>query len=231
MPTENNRSEKRKTNRPHGNDPVGRFYIESTFKSAFVSGVHSYQPGGYAMQKILSVLLFFCLFTPTGQTTSYAAPLDTTPPTITAFSLPAASSSLTVNITSLSTTDDVGVTAYCLREADSSAGCDWSVTVPTGYLFTAGGYRTLYAFVRDAAGNVSNSASAYTTVTLTSATPASHRRERLRGRERTLKSCFRLIAAVKGETKDEIITSDDFAGNTGLEQPALTQDALEPSDA
>jgi hypothetical protein len=42
---------------------------------------------------------------------------DTTPPTVTSFSLPATSNSLTVAITTFTATDNVGVTGYLLTES------------------------------------------------------------------------------------------------------------------
>ena len=90
-------------------------------------------------------------------------PLDTNAPTITAFSLPATSSTLTVAISNLTATDDVGVTGYMLKESgvDPSTGdAGWVAGAPTQYTFAAAGISTLYAWAKDAAGNVSAAASA-----------------------------------------------------------------------
>ena len=90
-------------------------------------------------------------------------PADTNAPTITAFSLPATSSTLTVAISSLTATDNVGVTGYMLKESgvNPSAGdAGWGAGAPTQYTFAAAGMSTLYAWARDAAGNVSAAASA-----------------------------------------------------------------------
>ncbi len=90
--------------------------------------------------------------------------IETIKPTISAFTIPAASSTTTVPITTLTATDNVGVSGYCLSETSDSSGCTWSTTVPTSYTFTSIGSKTLYAWAKDAAGNISASASATSTV-------------------------------------------------------------------
>lgn len=89
---------------------------------------------------------------------------DTNAPTISAFTLPAMSSTLGVPVTVFTATDNVGVIGYCLTETNSSSGCAWVATVPTGYTFTTSGIKTLYAWAKDAAGNISASVSATSTV-------------------------------------------------------------------
>jgi Divergent InlB B-repeat domain len=86
--------------------------------------------------------------------------VDVAAPRIT-FSLPATSTSSTVPVT-FSATDNVGVTGYCLSESGSSVGCSWKTTSPTTYTFSGLTYNTatnkgLYAYARDAAGNISSS--------------------------------------------------------------------------
>jgi len=92
---------------------------------------------------------------------------DTVPPTVTAFSVPATTSSLTVSITTFTATDNVGVTGYLVNEnAAKPAASDpgWSATRPASYTFSTPGTKTLYAWAKDAAGNVSESRSAAVTV-------------------------------------------------------------------
>ncbi len=94
---------------------------------------------------------------------------DTTKPTVTAFSIPSAASSLTVSITSLTATDNLAVTGYMVTEsstAPSAGASGWSATAPTSYTFASEGAKTLYAWAKDAAGNVSASRSASVTITL-----------------------------------------------------------------
>ncbi len=104
------------------------------------------------------------VFTPTGT-------LDTTPPIVTAFTVPATASTLTVAITTLTATDNVGVNGYLVNESPSAPAASasgWSATAPTSYTFATAGAKTLYAWARDAAGNVSASLSAPVTVALAS---------------------------------------------------------------
>jgi hypothetical protein len=98
---------------------------------------------------------------------------DTTAPTISAFTIPATSTSLTVSITSLVASDNTGVTGYMLSESStkpSAGGAGWTASSPSSYTFGSEGAKTLYAFAKDAAGNVSNSRSASTTITLPTST-------------------------------------------------------------
>ena len=99
---------------------------------------------------------------------------DTTPPTVTAFTIPSTSATLTVAITSFTATDTIGVTGYLVNEsaaAPSPSSGGWSATAPASYTFATTGSKTLYAWARDAAGNVSASRSASVTITLPSAGP------------------------------------------------------------
>ncbi|MCX7771227.1 MAG: hypothetical protein N2202_09155 [Proteobacteria bacterium] len=97
---------------------------------------------------------------------------DNTPPVVTAFSIPATSNSLTISITTFTATDNVGVTGYLLTETSttpSATANGWSATAPTTYTFSTAGTKTLYAWAKDAAGNVSTSKSATVTITLNTA--------------------------------------------------------------
>ncbi len=94
---------------------------------------------------------------------------DTTAPTVTAFSIPSTATSLTVSITTLTATDNVGVTGYLVNESStkpSATAGAWSASKPTSYTFGSEGSKTVYAWAKDAAGNVSSSLSASTTITL-----------------------------------------------------------------
>jgi tripartite motif-containing protein 71 len=88
---------------------------------------------------------------------------ESTAPTVTAFTIPATSSSLTVPITTLTATDDTAVTGYLVNESStkpSATASGWSATPPASYTFISTGTKTLYAWAKDAAGNVSSSRSA-----------------------------------------------------------------------
>ena len=99
---------------------------------------------------------------------------DTTPPTVSAFLMPASASSLTVAVTSLSASDGNAVTGYLLSESASApapGAAGWNSTPPVSYTFSAAGSVTLYAYAKDAAGNVSAGLAASTVITLADTTP------------------------------------------------------------
>jgi len=98
-----------------------------------------------------------------------AAAADLTRPVITIFTLPATSSSLTVSGINLTASDNVGVTGYYLSTSfitprASSSG--WKTAAPTSYTFSSAGTKTLYAWAKDAAGNISLRRSAQTRIVL-----------------------------------------------------------------
>ncbi|BCS54971.1 DUF4082 domain-containing protein [Geobacter sp. SVR] len=104
---------------------------------------------------------------------SPAASGDTTPPVVTAFTVPSGTSSLTVPITAFVATDNVGVTGFLVTESSgtpSASASGWSSTPPASYTVASAGSKTLYAWAKDAAGNVSAAKSAAVTVTLSDAT-------------------------------------------------------------
>jgi hypothetical protein len=83
---------------------------------------------------------------------------DTASPTVLSFALPAAATSLTVPITSFVASDNVGVTGYMVTLGStkpSATAAGWTAAAPSSYTFSAPGTLTLYAWARDAAGNVS----------------------------------------------------------------------------
>jgi hypothetical protein len=98
---------------------------------------------------------------------------DRTPPTVTAFAIPTHCSSQTVPILTLTATDNVAVVGYLLTESSSKPSVsdrDWSATPPASYTFSISNplgmiNKTLYAWSKDAAGNVS-STSNLTTATV-----------------------------------------------------------------
>ncbi|MFA7403720.1 MAG: MBG domain-containing protein, partial [Pelobacteraceae bacterium] len=98
---------------------------------------------------------------------------DTTAPTVDAFTIQASLTSLTCPIATLTATDDNGVTAWLLSETPTATAGDsrWSTTKPADYTFSGQGSKTLYAFAKDAAGNVSAPLSANITITMSDTTP------------------------------------------------------------
>jgi hypothetical protein len=93
---------------------------------------------------------------------------DTSAPTVTVFTVPAASGSLTVPVTTLTASDDTAVTGYLVTEAATASASDsgWSTTIPASFTFGTEGSKTLYAFAKDGAGNISAPAPAHLTITL-----------------------------------------------------------------
>jgi len=94
---------------------------------------------------------------------------DITPPTVTAFVISATSSSLTVPITLFAATDDIGVTSYLVTESSSTplpTDTGWATSTPVNYTFSTQGSKTLYAWAKDAAGNVSASLNESVVITL-----------------------------------------------------------------
>ncbi|UFS71027.1 hypothetical protein LPW11_02290 [Geomonas sp. RF6] len=97
--------------------------------------------------------------------------VDTTAPTVSAFTIPATGTTLAVAVTSFTATDDAagGVTGYLITESStkpSASASGWSSTVPASYTVSTGGSKTLYAWAKDAAGNVSAVKSATIVITL-----------------------------------------------------------------
>ncbi len=94
---------------------------------------------------------------------------DTIKPVVSTFTVPSTSSSLTVT-TSIAATDNVAVTGYRITESSTAplaTATGWSVTAPTSYTFASAGSKTLYAWAKDLAGNVSLSRSASVTISTT----------------------------------------------------------------
>lgn len=109
---------------------------------------------------------------------------DTTVPVVTAFTIPATSTSLTVSVSTFTATDNVSVTGYLLTESATApfpAEGLWSATAQTNYVFTTEGTKTLYAWAKDAAGNVSSSLNDSVVITVTPPTrvAATYHKKRL----------------------------------------------------
>jgi hypothetical protein len=95
--------------------------------------------------------------------------VDLVAPSITGFTIPTESLSLTINISSFTANDNFAVTGYLVNESASTPNVDdagWSGTAPTNYIFSTDGSKTLYAWVKDIVGNISASASANISVSL-----------------------------------------------------------------
>lgn len=102
---------------------------------------------------------------------------DTQKPTVDSFTIPDTSLSSTISITAFTASDNVGVTGYCVVEANDDSLCNniWSGTAPVSHTFTGlpegNNDKTLYAFARDAAQNVSTARTANVKVTIDTTKP------------------------------------------------------------
>ena len=82
---------------------------------------------------------------------------------VTAFVIPSLYNNLTIPITTFTASDNVGVTGYFVNDspsAPSPSDPNWGATPQTQYAFSSDGSKTLYAWAKDAAGNISSSLSA-----------------------------------------------------------------------
>ncbi|MDD2735673.1 MAG: hypothetical protein PHF56_17185, partial [Desulfuromonadaceae bacterium] len=98
---------------------------------------------------------------------------DTTAPLLGSFSLPVTAASLTVPVSGLTASDSIGVTGYLITEsatAPAASASGWSASAPASFTFASAGTKTAYAWAKDAAGNVSASRAATTTITLADTT-------------------------------------------------------------
>jgi len=97
--------------------------------------------------------------TTSGTISFTTSPVDVTPPTITEFTVPASTATLTVNGITFSAVDASGVTGYCLTGSNDSTGCTWFANAPTSYTLSDGtpdGVYDIYAFAKDTLGNVTS---------------------------------------------------------------------------
>jgi hypothetical protein len=86
------------------------------------------------------------------------SPGDTSAPLITGFLVPDAFYSLTVPVQSFSAQDDTGVTGYLLTESPEVpllTNSGWQPVAPTTFTFLSPGINSVYAWARDAEGNIS----------------------------------------------------------------------------
>jgi len=82
---------------------------------------------------------------------------------VTKFEVPAVSIRARVEILAVSATDNVGVTGYMVKKSSSTPSADddgWQPSPPASIRFGGEGVKTLYAWAKDSAGNVSQTAQA-----------------------------------------------------------------------
>lgn len=98
---------------------------------------------------------------------NYSTRPDDLLPTIITFSSPSTSQTLNVPIV-LRAGDNVGVTGYAVSEETSAAGVTWYPSAPTSFTLSSAGTKTLNAWVKDAAGNISAKSSCTVTADVNS---------------------------------------------------------------
>ncbi|MDD2735606.1 MAG: Ig-like domain-containing protein, partial [Desulfuromonadaceae bacterium] len=94
--------------------------------------------------------------------------IDATAPTVGTFTLPASATSLTVPVSGLAASDNIGVTGYLITESAMAPTADtsgWSATAPATFTFSSAGSKTAYAWAKDSAGNVSAARTATVVIT------------------------------------------------------------------
>ncbi len=94
---------------------------------------------------------------------------DVTKPEITAFAIPDSSSSLNITISSFTASDNKAVAGYKLSETaitPSIGDSGWTSSSPLLYTFDSPGTKTLYAWVKDEAGNISSAGSSQVIIAL-----------------------------------------------------------------
>ena len=100
---------------------------------------------------------------------------DTSAPMVAVFTIPSSASSLTVPITTFTANDNVGVTGYLLTQSKTTipvlTDTGWTATAPASFTFSRAGSNLLYAWVKDAAGNISNGIGRSVTITLPDSIP------------------------------------------------------------
>ncbi|MBV5338845.1 MAG: fibronectin type III domain-containing protein, partial [Deltaproteobacteria bacterium] len=80
---------------------------------------------------------------------------DVIAPLLGGFTLPASATSLTVPVSGLIASDNIGVTGYLITEsatAPSVSASGWSASAPASYTFASAGTKTAYAWAKDATG-------------------------------------------------------------------------------
>jgi hypothetical protein len=146
------------------NTPAIRYTSGTPGRAASSNNWANQMPSAFGTSTIASTKYsIYCTYATQG------SPTDIIAPVVKAFSIPATSSTLTVPVSSFTATDNVGVTGYLVTESSSTplAGdAGWSATAPASYDFATAGTKMLYAWAKDAAGNISVSMNVQVIITL-----------------------------------------------------------------
>jgi hypothetical protein len=137
--------------------------LSVTQPSANDAGWDASAPATYTVGSDGSYLLYPWVEDAAGNISAvYGSPasvsVDTTNPTVTAFTATSPANSLTIPITAFSASDNAGVTGYLITASSTpptAGAAGWAGSAPT--IYTAGGEGSylLYPWVKDAAGNIS----------------------------------------------------------------------------
>lgn len=129
--------------------------------------IHKDLDGNTVTSKVLQPFTSVILI----KTDKTASVQDVTKPVISSFIIPSSSSSFMVEVSSLSASDNIGITGYLITESatvPNLTNSNWNVSVPSSYTFSSQGTKSLYAWAKDGAGNISLSKSAQVIITLPS---------------------------------------------------------------
>jgi hypothetical protein len=114
------------------------------------------------------VTAYDTVFNESGYSNQVCLLCDTVAPVISAFTVPTSSTVLDIPITALTATDVNGVVGYIITTTATvplTTDLNWLTVKPVSYTLPAEGTYTLYAWAKDAKGNVSASRSAAVTAT------------------------------------------------------------------
>jgi subtilisin family serine protease len=89
--------------------------------------------------------------------------IDTAAPVITGFAVPSLSKTLTIPVTTFTTSDTNKITGYAITLSNTPP-TTWRATKPATFRVTSAGSKTLYAWAKDSAGNISLAKSATVTI-------------------------------------------------------------------
>jgi len=93
--------------------------------------------------------------------------IDQSAPSISTFTIPESSTTLTVPILSFNATDNISVNGYLIKESSATPSIEdigWNSSKPSSYMVSGEGTKSIYAWVKDAAGNISQSSFAIITI-------------------------------------------------------------------
>jgi hypothetical protein len=140
-------------------DPIPPSAVSAAWKSTLPTSFTFIAPGNcyaYAWAKDAAGNVSFAAVAVVN--ISISSPTDTLAPLVTSFTLPS-TNTLTVPVSALAVTDNVGVTGYLVSDNPAAPNLSdprWRGNPPASFTFTTYGDKTLYAWAKDLAGNISD---------------------------------------------------------------------------